>query len=231
MANHYYDATGVLRLDRVTPVIRALFGAFLFDEAYPGNGEAFIARLSEGNDPQWGDIRDGLIDLAADLEIARPDDGDPPSMASILKALAGHFGAGPDDELARILVRGPFDDSDPAEMETLFLIATCFDDGHRLNALQFQGAWYCSRPRLMAFGGDGLFLSREVSLQSASDQVLTLGTELRQALLAEDVETASALIAQENLNRLCGVRDEGVRARLRQRVGERLLAGSVSRDA
>ena len=28
MANNYYEATGVLVLDRVTPVIQALFGAF-----------------------------------------------------------------------------------------------------------------------------------------------------------------------------------------------------------
>ena len=39
MANTYFDATGVLVLDRVTPVITTLFGGFKLDEAYPGNGE------------------------------------------------------------------------------------------------------------------------------------------------------------------------------------------------
>ena len=32
MANNYYDATGVLMLNRITPVITALFGAFELDE-------------------------------------------------------------------------------------------------------------------------------------------------------------------------------------------------------
>lgn len=38
MANNYYEATGVLVLDRVTPVIQALFGTFALDESHPGNG-------------------------------------------------------------------------------------------------------------------------------------------------------------------------------------------------
>lgn len=52
MANNYYDATGVLVLERVTPVITTLFGAFNLDADYPGNGQAYIARIAESNDPQ-----------------------------------------------------------------------------------------------------------------------------------------------------------------------------------
>lgn len=47
MANNYYEATGVLVLDRVTPVIQALFGAFALDESHPGNGQAYIAQIAE----------------------------------------------------------------------------------------------------------------------------------------------------------------------------------------
>jgi len=36
MANSYYEATGVLVLDRVTPVIQALFGAFALAKALAG---------------------------------------------------------------------------------------------------------------------------------------------------------------------------------------------------
>ncbi len=35
MANNYYEATGLLSLERVTPVIVALFGAFHLDANYP----------------------------------------------------------------------------------------------------------------------------------------------------------------------------------------------------
>ena len=46
MANNYYEATGVLVLDRVTPVIQALFSAFALDESHPGNGQAYIAQIA-----------------------------------------------------------------------------------------------------------------------------------------------------------------------------------------
>jgi hypothetical protein len=42
----------------------------------------------------------------------------------------------------------------------LFLIATRFDDGHHLTAIQFEGCWYCSKPRLFEFGGNGCYLGR-----------------------------------------------------------------------
>jgi len=51
MANNYYEATGVLVLDRVTPVIQALFGAFALDESHPGNGQAYIAQIAETTNP------------------------------------------------------------------------------------------------------------------------------------------------------------------------------------
>lgn len=90
MANNYYDATGVLMLERVTPVITALFGSFNLDESYPGNGQAYIARISESNDPQWSDVLEALTDLAAQFDLPAPDDEDPEdiTMAAIIEALA-----------------------------------------------------------------------------------------------------------------------------------------------
>src|SRR3989344_1816424 len=69
MANNNYDATGVLILDRVTPVITALFRAFRLDAIYPGNGQAYIARTSEVSSPSWNTVLDGLIALAAELDL------------------------------------------------------------------------------------------------------------------------------------------------------------------
>ncbi|MBN0091635.1 hypothetical protein JTL65_33545, partial [Pseudomonas aeruginosa] len=72
MANNYYEGTGVLVLDRVTPVIKALFGAFALDENHPGNGQAYIAQIAETNDPRWTDVLDGLENLATQLGIPMP---------------------------------------------------------------------------------------------------------------------------------------------------------------
>jgi hypothetical protein len=196
MANNYYEATGVLVLDRVTPVIQALFGAFALDESHPGNGQAYIAQIAETTNPQWPDVLDGLEDLATQLGIPMPDD-EGLSIPPLLELLAVHFGADEDEELGNLIERHSFEDT--ADLDALFLIATRFDDGHHLTAIQFEGCWYCSKPRLFEFGGhNGL------------------------AQLVADIEEASALIALETINLLAGVSDEPFRMNLRRRVAERL---------
>ena len=93
MANNYYEGTGVLVLDHVTPVIKALFGAFRLDEHHPSNGQAYIAQIAETNNPRWTDVLDGLENLAAQLGIPMPDDEEL-SIPPLLERLAAHFGAG-----------------------------------------------------------------------------------------------------------------------------------------
>jgi hypothetical protein len=219
MANNYYEATGVLVLDRVTPVIQALFGAFALDESHPGNGQAYIAQIAETTNPQWPDVLDGLEDLATQLGIPMPDD-EGLSIPPLLELLAVHFGADEDEELGNLIERHSFEDT--ADLDALFLIATRFDDGHHLTAIQFEGCWYCSKPRLFEFGGNGCYLSREVRVISSSSQALQLGDQLRKAIVAADIEEASALIALETINLLAGVSDEPFRMNLRRRVAERL---------
>lgn len=228
MANNYYHATGVLMLDRVTPVITALFGGFNLDGSYPGGGQAYIARISESNDQQWSDVLEGLTDLAATLDLPVPDEEDP-SMELILGVLAKHFGADQDLELLNLIEHHQFEDS--ADLEALRLIASCFNDGHNLAAIQFEGCWHCSRPRLFEFGGEGCFLSRELNLFSASTQALNLGLELRQAILADDLDKAADRIAKETLTLLAGINEEPLRNRLHSRVVERLLADPSSQAA
>src|SRR3989344_1088642 len=191
MANNNYDATGVLILDRVTPVITALFRGFRLDANYPGNGQAYIARTSEVSSPSWNTVLDGLIALAAELDLPAPDrDGedddsedDEPLISVVLDLLADHFGASENAELAHLIETHRFEDD--ADLQFLFLFATSFNGGHNLTAIQFEGSWYCSKPLLFEFGGDGCFLSREVRLFGTSSQAMRLGAQLRNAGLAD----------------------------------------------
>jgi len=219
MANNYYEGTGVLVLDRVTPVIKALFGAFALDERYPDNGQAYITQIAETNDPRWTDVQEGLEDLAAQLGIQILDDEDL-SIPPLLERLAAHFGADQDGESENLIEHPPFEDS--VNLEDLLLIASCFDDGRHLTSIQFEGCWYCSKPRLFEFGGNGCYLSSEVQVFRTSSQALQLGDQLRKAILAADLEEASALIAQEATNLLAGINDEQLRLNVRHRVSERL---------
>lgn len=102
MANSYYDATGVLVLDTVTPVITALFSGFNLDASYPGNGEAYIARISEDNDPSWDDVLENLNDLAESLSLSCAE-RDGKSISAILQLLSGHFNAADDDALRQLI--------------------------------------------------------------------------------------------------------------------------------
>lgn len=216
MANNYYDATGVLVLDKVTPVITALFGAFKLDADTPGNGEAYIARISEANDPQWDDVLEGLADLAATNGLDLPDRIDGSPIADILHLLATHFDVDDDEELENLIDHQSFEDS--ADLQALFLIATRFDDGHNLQEIRFEGCWYCSKPRLFNFGGDGSFISREFSVFGASGHVLYVGNRVRQALLIQDLETAANEIFIETRRLLAGISDEAQRQQLQQRL-------------
>ncbi|MDR0439911.1 MAG: hypothetical protein LBI59_02870 [Candidatus Accumulibacter sp.] len=222
MADNYYDATGVLILDRVTPVIFALFGAYNLDETFPGDGQAYIARISESNDPQWDDVREGLAGLIADLGLDLPDQEDDPPVASLLPVLAAHFGCERDEELDRLIRHTDFEDA--ADLPTLFLLATRFDDGHQLAALVFEGCWHCSKPRLFEFGGDACFLSREVRLDRNTRQTTRLGRELRDAVRDADVERATCLIMEETVDLLSAIRDDGFHRQVLRRLTECLTA-------
>ncbi|MFP4893968.1 hypothetical protein [Paraburkholderia sp. EG304] len=204
MANNYYDGTGVLMLDHVTPVISALFGAFLLDPDWPGDGQAYIARISETSDPTWSDVRDGLMGLAAQLDRPCPEEDDVP-LDVLLQLLAGHFCVDNDDALNTLADTRPSEDT--ADLETLFKIALCLDDGHGLRAIQFEGCWHCSEQRLFEFGGDGAFISREVIHYGNSRQPIEFWNRLREALVADDIDSATTMLATMVRKTLAGISD------------------------
>ena len=216
MANTYYDATGVLVLDQVTPVIRALFRPFRLDDSFPGNGRAYIARIAEENDPQWSDVLEGLVELAAGLNLPAPK-GEP-SMVDFLNLLATHFGAAQDLQLLTLIECQDFDGEAP--LDALLCIASSFNDGHNLAAIQFEGCWNCSKPRLFEFGGHGSFLSREVKVFTDSSEALKLGLDLRRAILAQDIDAAARHIAVQTRTLLDGIADGELRRQIRMRVAE-----------
>ncbi|WP_313024527.1 hypothetical protein [Pseudomonas lopnurensis] len=228
MANNYFDATGVLMLDRVTPVITALFGAFNLDETYPGDGRAYIARISESDDAQWATVLDALADLAAKLDLTVQDNDERAAIEAVLWTLAAHFSADQNEPLAQLIEHHSFEDN--ADLDALFLMASCFDDGHHLAAILLEGCWHCSKPRLFEFGGEGFFLSREVRLFRSSSDAIRLGDGIRNAIQADETKQAASLILQEVLELLSGVSDARIQARLHRQVAECLLASQPSGD-
>ena len=222
MTNCYYDGTGVLVLEAVTPVIEALFGGFELDPTTPGNGEAYIARIAESNDPRWDDIFELLEDVARDLGLALPDEGGEDSNHELLRTLAAHFGVAHEPSFIGIIEHTDFDEQ--ADLAVLFDLARAFDDGHGLKAIKFEGCWHCSKPRLFEFGGAGSYDGRHVSFSNSSSMPLQLGTDVDAALEARDPQKAADRLMQEIDGLLNGVLDDETRQVLRAKLGQSLSA-------
>jgi hypothetical protein len=206
MANNYFVATGVLNLDRVTPLITALFNDFNLDASYPGDGRAYIALIDESARPRWEDVLLRLSTLGADQGILPREASD---AETVLSAWAKYFHAEQDEELRKLIERHAFEDA--ADLDTLFLLAIHFDDGHRLTGIEFEGAWYCNKPRLFEFGGEACFHSREVLLCGDSHRVLGFGSGLHTALRQCDFIEAAELLTQEILRLLDSIQDRDAR--------------------
>lgn len=219
MANNYYDATGVLILDKVTPIITALFGGFKLDASFPDDGQAYIALIAGDGGAHWDDICEDLATLAVSLGLSQPYEQQP-AIGQVLEILSKHFGAGQDEALENLIEHHSFEDD--ADLDALFLIATRFDDGHGLQAIQFEGCWHCSKPRLFEFGGDGYFISREFEVYGASGQPIQFGNGIRQALLVRDLDKVTELIARETQRLLNGLKDDLQRQQVQQRLRELL---------
>jgi hypothetical protein len=216
MAMHYYDATGVLVLDKVTPIIKALFGHLHLNPSDARSGEIALARSSRHGRVDWRDIAKNLSEVASLLSVHVPQ-GREDNIHFVLRLLLSRFQA----EMEEI-----FDLIEPADdvgVDVLFALATNLDDGHGLKQLRLEGAWYCSEPLLFEFGGNGAYFSPQVIQMSNSSQAIRLGTDLDNALSQGDLDHAARRLAQEVAQLLAGISDSADRAQVRQQLA-RLLA-------
>lgn len=224
MANNYNDMTGVLVLDKVTPVISALFGDYNLDAAYPGNGEAYIAKISESNSCTWDGVLENLQGLAEKLGL---DVENIETVEDALEILAKHFKV-EQQSLVDLIEQQPFEDD--ADLDVLFTIARFFDDGHGLKAYKTEESWHCDRPRLFEFGGAGAFTGLHVSTGSSSGQAVRIGETLEAALAAGHLDAAAEAVRETVDNLLAGIRDETARTQVRSKLAQ-LLAVTTTPDA
>jgi hypothetical protein len=226
MANNYYEGTGVLMLERVTPIITALFGDFSLDANYPGGGQAYIAIRDEINPPDWSDIARHLARSAPKLGINVKAGAD---IVDVLRAYARHYQR-EDDEDMKCLLDEQHVLKEDADLETLFRIASLLNDGHQLAAIRFEGCWYCSRPRLFEFGGDAFFYSREIKLSGSTRQTMNFAADLHVALTQKDVSNATAIVTRQTLELLNAIDDAEQREAVRRGLIERLSENSPTPD-
>lgn len=220
MTNENYRATGVLVLHAVTPVIQAVFGGYnlgAFDSksaGVPKPHNVCIAKLSQADGPIWGDVLKELLELARSLpidseDVVQANDG------GLLRRLVKHFASDSEDAaVSADVVLQLLEQSDPAEeanLPSLFMVASSLDDGHALEGIIFEGAWYGSELELGAYSGHGLYISERVCVDRCSARAVQLGVELDSAIAEGQFEIAAKVLADEVRGLLAMITDVDIR--------------------
>lgn len=225
MAQHHYNTTGVLMLKQVTPVIRALFGTLHLTETQAGNGEVYFAILDNGTngvepcEPRWDDIHQQLLTLMRSLDCPISNDAEGYA-AECLTILASHFHV-TDSDRDELIVDSYLDTH--VYLHTLFRMAICFDDGHHLKAIKYEGAKHSSEAEPFQFNGHGGFLSRHIEFETHSSHEVELGQALHQAIEKRKVDDAAEALNLKIKTILAAVCNRTQRAAVRRQLVAKLL--------
>jgi hypothetical protein len=221
MSNNYYDATGVLFVKKITPVIKALFGEF--DVRMVGGIEAYIANLSEISAINWDEITDELNAMISQLGLSS-EDGKTLSTIDAIKTLGIHFKVSDDPGFMGFLEN--FEQNrrfeDDPDLEDLYRLGLFFDDSHGLKGFRMQGAWTCDKPRIDEFGGGGVFRTPLVNISSWSNDAVSMGSALDMALAEGNFDKAAAVVYNHTNSILDGICDETSRVAVREMMSSRL---------
>lgn len=213
MSDSYYEGTGELTLRDVTPVIRALFGAFSVQKQ--ADGTAYIRNLSTADSTRWSSIATHIVAVIGDkLKLSAPDAGDAvdadgfdvqQDASDVVGALLEIFNV--TDPALMNLVEHIADDAD-AELDDLLAIALACDDEHGLTSIRFEGCWYSDKPRLFEFGGHGVYHSSSVSVWADSNEAFNLGSALDNAFKSNDIEAGVNTLKKKMRAIVNGIKDD-----------------------
>lgn len=225
MAEDYYKAAGVLMLDHVTPVIRALFSIFTLRETFDGMRESYVGIAQKHPPVLWGELLAHLTCFAQWLGCPLPSNATI-DIKTCLDLLSTHFQVeqGHVDELIARL-----DPSKPVYLDDVFLLATHFDDGHGLMAIEITGARYCTEPQLFALSCNSMYICREMVLRTSSTTASTLGGTIHTALHQGNIrDAANGLVLGVESIFFRAFRDEALRDTLREQLAIELLNRSIN---
>jgi hypothetical protein len=244
VANNYFDATGVLLLKEITPVITAFFGMFNIGESAV-HDEVYIACISEDTSCSWSTLLENVEELATAMGIsiknarfdkggARIEDGgaqevesEGPDHRQMILDLAGCLGVKAGTPQAELVARfidemeSQLDENPDLDPDELFDIAIALDDGHGLRGIKWEGCWYCDEARLFEFGGLGCYTGRHASMSTDSTEAMTYGSILDRHVKAKDFRSAAELI-HDRIACCFSFASAGDKAAVLRALGERL---------
>lgn len=213
MADNYSQLTGELKLKKITPVIRALFGAYCVEQ-----GEEGKAHIEKGrhNRISYSDVArtiSSVFRLAIDREGVFND---------AIKELALHLDPAKYDAIVTIIGDGGIDDCEEADLATLLSFAEILNDGHDLKCLSLETAFTCDKMIPGQFGGLGEYVGKHFSMRSSSSTALFYGENIDTAIAEEYIEKATQFATGYVTAFLNGIEDKNIRAEIAQQLADRL---------
>ena len=203
--------TGVVTLDKVTPVIKALFGCFGISDTVDKDSFAYISPSDGYTTAKWSHVFDALFLLAEKLKVTLPKNSKS-NHFDCIRALAQYYDAenAPNIEAMKDYV---FDMDDMPNIEVLFVIACFLRDGHGIGSISHFGTW--TDEENLPGSYSGFAAEKIVMYQNMTDPVC------RRALLAFALseghnEKAVELMLEDFQSRLSEIIDEDDRALVRR---------------
>lgn len=208
-----FDVSGVLRLKRITPVIRAFFGQVVVGDV-SANGDLIIAKKADADNPTWEPVFSAVVALANEKGIVLRKHADG-LMTDYLCGLALHFGLH-EEKFANMLDHIYFEDE--FDIEGAFEIAVLFNDGHDLTSMEMEGCSGGSGEVVKRSSGYGSYMSKNINVSTASTDAIDLGRRLDLALGGANIDLAATWLTKEIDRLMQGIHDEIIRDLIWERI-------------
>ena len=190
-----------LSISEVTPVIKALFGDFEGSMQREYNGTLLVACFEQDTNVSWDVVFTALKKLSVEMGLEIHFDGEYTTQyyKDVLMAFAKHFNVIDNKEFQNLIESHELEDD--ADFPALFTLAVAFDDGHGLNkiiveqSIQTEDWEDVESLSFLEFGGASQLISRNCTFKLETSELTEFGTQLNEALEADDINGAAGTLA------------------------------------
>lgn len=219
--NNERQISGVLVVQKLTPVISTLFSGFQLDLTRLPNGHLYFSKSAKAADLLWSELHRHLRSLIRQMGLT-PKLNSVGSIWEYLLALATHFDTHRDPELLNTLTNLNFDGQ--VHPSALFFFATRFNDGHGLRAMKFQDVAPVNYQDHLECYDYREYHGRNIWISDRLNTPGLVGHQIDAALDHGDLDKAAHRLFAQIEHQLNGVFKLSVRNSLRAKIAEHLLS-------
>lgn len=211
MGDIYHTFEGSMILEKVTPVIRALFTSLNLRPSSTEPGTFFFS----GSDAltSWSAIQEDIVAMIPVAQVGPFEVEKIDSAQDALYVLAGYLKVD-DYDLMNFLETNAFSDDYSPQLHELVFLARKLDDGHGLRLVKCEGSWDGQQFGSACLGGDAQFFSDHFDSSVQTSVALAFAQGVGEALEVGDIAGATHHVGRHVEGILNGLKDDGVRTRI-----------------